>query len=381
MLAAERQSTIMGRVRREGAVRVADMVSQLGVSDVTVRRDLDALVAQGLLQKVRGGAMLPDGQVPEAAPVKPPPSAPPGNSGLPEVGTGSRTIGVLVPKSSYYFKNMVEGIQATLTPYGGRILLAVSGYAPEREPDLVKGLLDAGAEGLLLASGASLDNGLAAEWACTQPAPTVLLERRAPAPYVASVSSVRTAHENGAALAVRHLRQSGHERIALFTRGDTPTAASVERGWRTAMTLPGLGANPLCMSGRDFPAWPRWERQDTSRLVDRLRRDGTTALLCHSDEDALALLQSGLAELISIPGDLSLVAYDDEFAEFASPALTAISPPKRHVGRLAVQTLLDLIDEPGAPVRHIEIEPALVARASTAGLSCDLPGVNAASAR
>jgi DeoR/GlpR family transcriptional regulator of sugar metabolism len=56
MLARQRQSKILERVREDGAVRVADLVRELGVSDMTVRRDLEALDDRGLLEKVHGGA-------------------------------------------------------------------------------------------------------------------------------------------------------------------------------------------------------------------------------------------------------------------------------------------------------------------------------------
>jgi len=58
MLARQRQSIILDRVREDGAVRVADLVRELGVSDMTVRRDLEALHERGLLEKVHGGATL-----------------------------------------------------------------------------------------------------------------------------------------------------------------------------------------------------------------------------------------------------------------------------------------------------------------------------------
>jgi DeoR/GlpR family transcriptional regulator of sugar metabolism len=56
MLARQRQSFILERVREDGAVRVAELVRELGVSDMTVRRDLEALHERGLLEKVHGGA-------------------------------------------------------------------------------------------------------------------------------------------------------------------------------------------------------------------------------------------------------------------------------------------------------------------------------------
>jgi len=61
MLARQRQAIILERVRETGAVRVADLVRELGVSDMTIRRDLEILHDQGVLEKVHGGATAPAG--------------------------------------------------------------------------------------------------------------------------------------------------------------------------------------------------------------------------------------------------------------------------------------------------------------------------------
>jgi DeoR/GlpR family transcriptional regulator of sugar metabolism len=55
-IAAQRQSTILRTVLRSGSVRVADLVSEHGVSDMTIRRDLEVLAERGLIEKVHGGA-------------------------------------------------------------------------------------------------------------------------------------------------------------------------------------------------------------------------------------------------------------------------------------------------------------------------------------
>jgi DeoR/GlpR family transcriptional regulator of sugar metabolism len=60
-LARQRQNLILERVREEGAVRVADLVRALGVSDMTVRRDLGILEERGLIEKVHGGAAAAEG--------------------------------------------------------------------------------------------------------------------------------------------------------------------------------------------------------------------------------------------------------------------------------------------------------------------------------
>src|ERR1700761_2207943 len=58
MLAHQRQVRILTELRRTGAVRVSDLTELLGVSDMTIRRDLDHLVESGLARKVHGGAVL-----------------------------------------------------------------------------------------------------------------------------------------------------------------------------------------------------------------------------------------------------------------------------------------------------------------------------------
>ena len=62
MLAPQRQERILEEVRAHGGARVSDLVAVLGVSDMTVRRDLEALAARGLVARVHGGAAAPAGR-------------------------------------------------------------------------------------------------------------------------------------------------------------------------------------------------------------------------------------------------------------------------------------------------------------------------------
>ncbi len=59
MLARRRRELIAAHVQRHGSARVSDLTTQLGVSDMTIRRDLDLLTREGLVHKVHGGATLP----------------------------------------------------------------------------------------------------------------------------------------------------------------------------------------------------------------------------------------------------------------------------------------------------------------------------------
>ncbi|SCD83819.1 substrate-binding protein-like domain-containing protein, partial [Streptomyces sp. SolWspMP-sol7th] len=94
----------------------------------------------------------------------------------------------------------------------------------------------------------------------------------------------------------------------------------------------------------------------------------TTAVLAHNDEDATRLVRDLAERGVRVPGDLALVTYDDEVAALAEIPLTAVAPPKRAVGRAAVELLTERLAEGGGgerePRRHVELLPALRVRGS-----------------
>lgn len=351
MLAARRHAVIMELARVHGSVKVTELVDVLGVSDVTVRRDLEQLARAGNLEKVHGGAVLSPGAHRDATD---------------QVTVSESTdaegpvLGALIPKSSYYFNRVVNGVRRALSQRNGRLMVAVSDYQPGQDLHLANGLIESGAEALLLAPADEVD------WAGVLGVPTVLVERRARDRLTGptGLSWVRTDHERGAALAVRHLHELGHHTIAVFGRGDTPTSRAVLVGWDRALSELSLAPGPRIV-GTEFPGWPAWNDELIDTLADRLRSTGATSMLMHSDEDALAVLQNGFTSRFAVPRDFSIVAYDDEFSALTRPALTAVSPPKESIGDLAVRTLLDLLSDPDSPARHIDVEPRLIVREST----------------
>lgn len=69
---------------------------------------------------------------------------------------------------------------------------------------------------------------------------------------------------------------------------------------------------------------------------------------------------------LSVPGGLSVAAYDDEVAGLFSPALTAVWPPRQSIGRAAVQLLAARLAEPERPTHRVVISPSLRIRDSCA---------------
>lgn len=354
MLAAERRARILNRAQQDGAVRIASLVDDIGVSHVTIRRDVDALVAERVLDKVRGGAVLRGDRASHATR---------------ETFTG--TIGVVVP-TSYYYRYVVEGIDEALTP-GGEMKLVISEYDLEEEYRLIEELVREGVDGLLWVPTVSERKAPAKfqETIERLSVPVVFVEREMPGGGLGSVSSVRSAHERGAFAALSHLHTLGHQRLVMVSRGSSQSSDFVRRGWRDAMARLGMDLESPILGPDELGAGPRWERGSADVVLDTVERIGATALFCHGDENSLfGLLQNARARGISVPDRLSIVAYDDDVSARADPPISAVAPDRQRVGALATRLLLDLIREPSVePPLQIQVEPRLILRASTASAS------------
>jgi DNA-binding LacI/PurR family transcriptional regulator len=345
-----RRERLMSELRRHGSVRAAALAALLGVSDITVRRDITALAAQHRLVKVHGGAVLPTAADPPVARRR--------------AAQPRRTLAMVVPSLDFYWPSVIAGARSAAAALGADIHLRGSRYDADEDRRQITRLVDEGrAEALLLAP--DLDGGPElADWIAALGVPTVLVERRPPRWTPHPLEWVCTDHALGLEQAVRHLHQHGHRRIGLVVCREGPTAAHLADAWPRICTRLGLPADPAIHESLR-PTAPG-HRDLIADLLDRCRRTATTALIVHSDPDAITLAQF-CAELgVSVPGDLALVSYDDEVAHLGEPALTAIRPPKRHVGRLAVETAMSrLIEGPRRPPQGILVTPALTVRASS----------------
>lgn len=126
----------------------------------------------------------------------------------------------------------------------------------------------------------------------------------------------------------------------------------------------------------DLPAPPDWIiRGDFSvesghlaaqRILDM--QDRPTAIFCSADMVAFGLIAGLTAGGLSVPGDISVVGFDDiELAAFCIPALTTIRQNRHRLGLTAAQDLLARMTD-GTGTGHVEspLPVELVVRASTA---------------
>ncbi|MFD7340861.1 LacI family DNA-binding transcriptional regulator [Streptomyces violascens] len=367
--AAERHDRLLELVRGRGSARVSELAAQLGVSPVTVRRDVEFLANEGRLDRVHGSVSWPGAG--EAAH----PQAP---ARLPSQGPGARelVIGMLAPNATYYFAEVIRGAHEAAAAAGARLILRISDYRPQEDAGRAAGLLAAGAEGLLIAPGWKepddpVEHGA---WIAGLPVPTVLLERRGvPGRELDDLDRVCSDHSHGVLLAVRHLLGLGHSTPLLVARADSPTAIAVRAGYRYALDSLGLKPPLPVIGSVSAEADPAGFERAVQALRTAVLAGQATAALVHNDVDAIRIVQR-LAELgVRVPENLALVAYDDEVAALADIPLTAVAPPKHEVGRYAAELLIERLrgtptagsgGPEEAPRRHVDLLPRLRVRAS-----------------
>jgi DNA-binding LacI/PurR family transcriptional regulator len=354
-LAVSRRAQVLDALHRLGTVRVSDLATELDVTPVTVRRDIAQLVAEGLAQRVHGGATLAGTE--PAVEAHPVPDAPGG------------TLGMLVPSLDYYWPGVARGAEERAAASGLRVRLRGSSYDTEDERPQLERLLRAGDGAAALLVAPALDSphaGDVLDWLAGLDLPVVLVERTARAgDGHAALESVVTDHALGAEAAVRHLADLGHRRVGIALSSHSPHTPDLRAGWARAVAACGLDASDAVDVDLPDRRSPDWQDR-MEEVVDAALRTGTTALVVHSDPEAMAVVQHCEDRGVPVPGALSVVAYDDEVAGLFSPALTAVRPPRAWVGRAAVDLAVARLADPDRPVHRVVVSPSLVVRDSTA---------------
>jgi DNA-binding LacI/PurR family transcriptional regulator len=169
--------------------------------------------------------------------------------------------------------------------------------------------------------------------------------------------SVAVSDRAGARLATEHLLGLGHRRIAyVTTRAVEPRADRARRdGYRAALARAGVAPLPVV----------RWEPGDGA--APPLGPDPPTAAFCSNDLGAIALLEHCDRVGVRVPGDLSVVGFDNvALAGLARISLTTVAQPLDDLARLAVDMLASRLEGSarGAP-RHVTAPATLVVRGST----------------
>lgn len=278
-----------------------------------------------------------------------------------KIGT-TRTIGLTVPHiTNPFFTDVVSVIQQAFDRAGYAVMLCCTDEDLSNQDEQIRLLLDRMVDGLIIARVG--DGAYLRETVERANVPVVLLDRE-----VDGVDSDRVVLDNHQAVfeAITYLLDLGHRRIGYI--GDIPMAgfhftAGEDRfeGYRRALVAAGIEVRP------DHHLDGRFGRDVAEALATRMlsQPDRPTAIFASNDTQAMGVLQAARNLGLDVPGDLSVVGYDDiEMADFLG--LTTVRQLLFESGRRSVEALLRKLENPEqAPICDM-LPIELIVRRTTA---------------
>ena len=249
----------------------------------------------------------------------------------------SMTIGIVVQDiSSPFFDEALRGVDDGLKGTGYTSVIVSGHWNAEEEEDRIRLLLARKVDGIILLSGRISDEAV------------IRFSNRRPIVSTGRDIHTKTAigfkidNEYGAFLAVNHLIELGHRRIA-FVSGPPNNTDAGERlnGYVRALTEATIPVDPNLITEGDF------HEACGLLAVNHLfeTRQQFSAIFAANDLTAYGVRLGLYRKGIRVPDDISLVGFDDlPGSSYTAPPLTTIHQPLYDIGRIATHTLLAIID-------------------------------------
>jgi DNA-binding LacI/PurR family transcriptional regulator len=269
----------------------------------------------------------------------------------------SRTIGInMAELDNPIFPQMLSGAHSVIRARGYNTMLVSGERDPELESTELAKLLEFQVEGLMLISHrlpASTVRSLAAD------VPTVVLTLRGITGP--GIDTVTTDDEAGARMAMQHLFELGHTRIAHISGGTLEPGVVRERVYREQMEAAGLTASIRVAPG-DLTNLGGLEAA-RFMLEDG---DPPTAIFASNDISAIGAMAACQEYGLRVPEDISIIGYDGvALGALRTLSLTTIAQPLTELGRLGAERLFDRLEGRKVKDRSILLEPELLARGTT----------------
>lgn len=286
------------------------------------------------------------------------------------LGAGLRTsktgnIIVIIPDVSDTFNfGVIKSLEKAASKHGYSVLLGDTQGLRERELAYGEMIKSRQADGIILFSHRlpfaledESDNALAENFHLPP-----LVNSCEPV-GIEGIPLVSIDNERAAKEATEYLISLGHRDIAVITGHiDTPSSQMRLNGYRSAMAEAGIPCDESLIREGEYSL----EKGDecTKELLVQKRRP--TAIFCFSDEIALGCLSSLKDNNFSVPGDISVVGFDDiRFAKYVSPSLTTIAQPVEEIGQNCIQQLLNMMNKNLPSGETVILPHKLVVREST----------------
>lgn len=246
---------------------------------------------------------------------------------------------------SSFWLDIVNGIEEHITKKQYHMLLSVSNYTADTELEAFEFMKSKGADGFIFAPVMDDDGSVNADYVRKLGKQRPVVSITYP---VKGIPGVYTDGTEGGRIAAKKLYETGHRKIAYLgvcrrqydLRGTAFSAAMKDYGIKVA------------------------EYMDIDDLLDN--GEQFTGVFCFSDFLAMAIYREAAKRGISIPGDLSVIGYDNMFfSDFLVPRLTTIHQNKKELGTFAANKLMRLLcGENASEVGSTIFLPKIVERES-----------------
>ncbi|QXD15144.1 LacI family transcriptional regulator [Rhodocaloribacter litoris] len=273
----------------------------------------------------------------------------------------THTLGILLPDLfGEFYSEVLRGLDQTARQHAYHILVS-SSHNERRDIEAALLAMNGRVDGLVVMAPAvdrrALRDNLPARL------PVVLLNCHVDA---SGFDTIRLDNEGGARALVEHLIAHGHRHIAMITGGAGNIDAE-ERlgGYRAALEAAGLPVDPGLIVEGDFTQAAGYRAMQA--LLARTPRP--TALFAANDAMAIGAMGALREAGLRVPEDVAVGGFDDiPMAPYLNPPLTSVHVPISELGALAMQRLIDRIENEHPPEPREEVIPTrLVVRASSGG--------------
>jgi LacI family transcriptional regulator len=272
----------------------------------------------------------------------------------------TNNIGLLIPSlANPFFANVASHITSELHTKGYSVIISDCGEDDRIEAEMLTQLADRRMDGLLISPASRKPTVF--ESLYRSGLPIVFFDRYFEDCIIPYVS---THNYQGAYEITKYLIQTGHRRIACIqATHDVMPVTTRLRGYVAAMREAGL--SPDCV-GTGFSLQNGYI--ETKLLLSRAQKP--TAIFAFTNPIALGTIKALREEGINIPGEVSLVTFDDsEYLNFLDPPVTCVEQPLSEMARISVKILLQQIEgHEGDAMKNTErilLSPRIIYRQST----------------
>ncbi|WP_300120469.1 ribose utilization transcriptional repressor RbsR [uncultured Enterococcus sp.] len=266
----------------------------------------------------------------------------------------SKTIGVMIPDiTNPFFAILLKGIEKVV--YGQKyiVMLCDADFSVQKESEYLQELIRRGVDGFIIASS-TISNQALREQLSKNQIPYIVLDQKK---SEGGSDEISTDDFTGGVLAANHLRELGHEKVAVIGPQDAPSNIQTRiEGFKTVYPEFLFVNQPLT-------------REGGKQAAEKIIASEISAVFALNDEIALGLMYQLKHLGKVIPNDYSIVGYDNSpMSEYVTPALTTVSQPIFELGQIAAELLLERIRAPKQAWARKVLPVELIKRNTTAHL-------------